>query len=112
MLRTMELILKLEPMSQFDAAARPMYASFTARADARPYEHIVPKIDLEERNTSESWGAKLSESFDLTREDRAEESLLNEVIWRSVRGKHSPMPAPVRAAFFLPHPKETRDRDD
>ena len=33
MLRTMELILGLEPMSQFDAAARPMFKSFTATPD-------------------------------------------------------------------------------
>src|SRR5204863_804172 len=39
MLRTMELILGLRPMSQFDAAARPMYSSFTAKPDATPYKH-------------------------------------------------------------------------
>ena len=32
MLRTMELILGLEPMSQFDAAARPMFAAFGPKA--------------------------------------------------------------------------------
>src|SRR5205807_3973818 len=42
MLRTMELILGLAPMSQFDAAARPMYNAFQARADTRSYQHVVP----------------------------------------------------------------------
>ena len=49
-----------------------------------------------------AWGAKLSEGFDFTREDAADDLLLNEVIWRSVRGPDSPMPPPVRAAFVFP----------
>jgi DNA-binding beta-propeller fold protein YncE len=103
MLRTMELILGLKPMSQFDAAARPMYQSFQAEADLRPYQHVVPKADLKEVNKATAWGAKLSESFDLTKEDAADDLLFNEVIWRSVRGANSPMPPPVRAAFVFPH---------
>src|SRR5205823_14861469 len=46
MLRTMELILGLKPMSQFDAAARPMYQSFQAKADETAYTHVVPAVDL------------------------------------------------------------------
>ena len=42
MLRTMELILGLKPMSQFDAAARPMYDVFQAKPDLTPYEHVEP----------------------------------------------------------------------
>ena len=103
MLRTMELILGLKPMSQFDAAARPMYNSFQATPDSRPYQHRVPRANLEDKNTAAAWGAKLSERFDLTKEDRADDLLFNEVIWRSVRGPSSPMPAPVRAASFIPH---------
>jgi DNA-binding beta-propeller fold protein YncE len=102
MLRTMELILGLKPMSQFDAAARPMYASFQAKPDLTAYEHVVPDVDLEEKNTAAAWGAKISEKFNLAREDQADDLLLNEVIWRSVKGPNSPMPAPVRAAFVMP----------
>ncbi len=105
MLRTMELILGLKPMSQFDAAARPMYQSFQAKADLRPYQHVVPAVDLKETNPATAWGAELSERFDLTKEDAADDLLFNEVIWRSVRGADSPMPAPVRAAFVFPHLK-------
>jgi hypothetical protein len=108
-LRTMELILGLKPMSQFDAAARPMYASFQANVDLTPYEHVKAQVDLGEKNTATAWGAKLSEGFDLSKEDAADDLLLNEVIWRSVKGPDSPMPAPVRAAFFQPHVK---DKDD
>jgi YVTN family beta-propeller protein len=104
MLRTMELILGLEPMSQFDAAARPMYASFQEKADVRPYEHAPAKANLLERNAANAAGADLSAKMDFSKEDAVDDLLLNEVIWRSVMGENSVMPAPVRAAFFRPHP--------
>src|SRR4030095_12909225 len=50
MLRTMELILGATPMSQFDAAATPMYAAFHSRADVTPYRTLTPKTDLEATN--------------------------------------------------------------
>jgi hypothetical protein len=105
----MELILGLKPMSQFDAAARPMYASFQASPDSRPYQHVVPAVDRSEKNKRSAWGAKLSEGFDVSREDAVDDLLFNEVIWRSVRGAHSPMPPPVRAAFVFPHVKTDKD---
>jgi YVTN family beta-propeller protein len=111
MLRTMELILGLKPLSQFDAAAKPMYAAFRATPDPRPYQHAVPEADLNAKNDKTAWGAKLSERFDLTREDAADDLLLNEVIWRSVRGANSPMPPPVRSAFVFPHIKPKDDDD-
>ena len=101
-LRTMELVLGLKPMSQFDAAARPMYHSFQPKADLREYAHIVPNVDLTEKNKPGAWGAKLSEEFNLAKEDQADDLLLNEVIWRSVKGPEARMPPPVRAAFFRP----------
>jgi DNA-binding beta-propeller fold protein YncE len=112
MLRTMELILGLKPMSQFDAAARPMYNSFTAKPDFTPYTLEVPKYDLGTKNLATAWGAKRSESFDLSKEDMADDLLFNEVIWKSVKGAGSKMPAPVRAAFFLPVKPKTAKRDD
>jgi DNA-binding beta-propeller fold protein YncE len=102
MLRTMELILGLKPMSQFDAAARPMYASFAAKPDLTPYKHVKPGVDLNAKNKADAWGAALSATFDLEKEDAADDLLFNEVIWRSVKGPNSPMPAPVRAGFFVP----------
>lgn len=112
MLRTMGLILGFQPMSQFDAAARPMYGSFQGRPDLRPYVHRVPKADLEQKNTQAAWGSKLSEKFDLEKEDRADDLLFNEVIWRSVKGANSPMPPPVRAAWVFPRDgDEKKDKD-
>jgi hypothetical protein len=104
MLRTMELILGLRPMSQFDAAATPMFNAFQPIPDLRPYEALPAQVDLEERNSQRAWGSNLKLNF--AREDAADDLLLNEMVWRSVRGDDSPMPAPVRAAFVFPHPKD------
>jgi DNA-binding beta-propeller fold protein YncE len=114
MLRTMELILGLKPMSQFDAAARPMFNSFTAKADPTPYKHVVPEWDRTEKNKPGAVGAAQSARFNLTKEDQADDILFNEVIWKSVKGAGSRMPPPVRAAFFLPigPPKKDHDDDD
>jgi YVTN family beta-propeller protein len=112
MLRSMELILGLKPMSQFDATATPMYNSFQSKPDLRPYRAEPVDVDLQQRNPKTAWGSKLSEAMDMTKEDAADDLLLNEVIWRSVRGADSPMPAPVRAAFVFPHERDGDDDDD
>lgn len=102
MLRTMELILGLKPMTQFDAAARPMYHSFTRQADFSPYQHVPSNIDLNEKNRPDAYGAAFSEKLNLAKEDQADDLLFNEIIWKAVKGKDSPMPPPVRAAFVIP----------
>jgi len=103
MLRTMELILGLKPMSQFDAAARPLFNAFHNKANFAAYTHAVPETDLKAVNLPGVWGAKLSETFDFSKEDLIDDLIFNEVIWRSVRGPASVMPPPVRAAFVFPH---------
>ncbi|MBX6314978.1 MAG: phosphoesterase, partial [Isosphaeraceae bacterium] len=113
MLRTMELILGLDPMSQFDAAARPMYRSFTSEPDFTPYTHRPVNVDLNEKNTLTAWGAEKSRQLNLEIEDRADDLVFNEIIWKAVKGADSPMPPPVRAAFVLPRrPAHDRDDDD
>ncbi|MFM7593964.1 MAG: alkaline phosphatase family protein, partial [Isosphaeraceae bacterium] len=112
MLRTMELILGLDPMSQFDAAARPMFNSFTATPDFTPYLLRAPKVDMNERNLSTAWGAEKSLKLNLEKEDQADDLVFNEIIWKSVKGAKSPMPAPVRAAFVFPVESEEEDEDE
>jgi len=55
MLRTMELILGLQPMSQFDAAATPMWASFADAVDLASFSARPAQVDLEARNTKLAW---------------------------------------------------------
>jgi DNA-binding beta-propeller fold protein YncE len=106
MLRTMELILGLQPMSQFDAAALPLWAAFADRADRTPFVARPAQVDLEARNAKLAWGAGASQKMDFTGPDKADDIQLNEIVWRSVRGADSPMPAPVRAAFYKTHAKD------
>lgn len=113
MLRTMELILGLEPMSQYDAGARPMYNAFRANANTKPYKRKPVSEELRsEKNPDDAWGAEKTAALDLTKEDRADDFVFNEIIWRSVKGPDSPMPAPVRAAFVHPQDDEDEDEDE
>ena len=100
MLRTIELLLGLPPMTQYDAAAPPMYASFGTKPDLGGYTAIAPKIDVNEKNTEMAWGAKQSLEMDFDDVDRAPMFALNEVIWKSVRGADSEMPLPVHRFWF------------
>ncbi len=108
MLRTIELILGLKPMSQHDAAAVPMYGSFQAAPDFTPYQAVPANVDLNEQNGARAWGGQLKMNF--AREDAVDDRLLSEVVWRSVRGADNPMPAPVRAAFVFEQRAE-KDED-
>ncbi len=107
MLRTMELILGLPPMSQYDAAATPMFNSFTATANASPFTSVAANIDLNERNTRNTASARLSETFDFSKEDRIPDLIFSEVVWKTVRGEDAIMPAPRRSAFL-----KVTDNDD
>lgn len=99
MIRTMELILGLPPLSQYDAAARPMYGCFTATPDLRPYDHVPARIDLSATNRLTAYGADRSSKMDFSEYDRADDFELNEILWRSVKGADSPLPPAVRRAL-------------
>ena len=109
-LRTMELILGLPPMSQYDAAATPLYRSFTATPDTAAFTAASPGVDIDARNTAMSPSALLSARFDLTRADAVPDALLNEVLWKAVKGENSIVPAPRRSAF-VKVAKEKEDKD-
>ena len=111
MLRTMELILGLKPMSQFDAAALPMFRSFQSKPDLTPYATRPVTVDLTEKNGRTAWGADKARLMDFTKEDAADDLLLNEMIWRSIKGADQPMPAPTRAAFVFATPGKDADGD-
>jgi YVTN family beta-propeller protein len=99
LVRTMELILGLAPLSQYDAAARPMFASFTDRADLTPYTHEAARVDLEAKNTKKSYGAERSAKMDFSDYDLVDDFELNEILWRSIKGTDAPVPPTVRRAI-------------
>jgi hypothetical protein len=115
MLRTMELILGLPPLSQYDAAATPMYNAFQAKPDLAPFQRREARVSLDEKNAPTAWGAEASAAMNLDEEaDLAPDIAFNEIIWRSVRGAASPMPPPVHAAFVQPvvEKEESGEADD
>lgn len=95
MLRTMQLLLGLPPMSQYDAAANPMYRSFGTIADTTPYTHLEPTTDINALNEKTAWGAKESMEMDFSEFDRMPMDQFNEIIWKNAKGPDSEMPLPV-----------------
>ena len=95
MVRSIELLLGMPPMSQYDAAAMPMYASFGTEAQVTTFDVIPPKIDVNAKNKAGDYGSEESRKMDFSDVDRAPMHALNEIIWKSVKGADSPMPPPV-----------------
>jgi YVTN family beta-propeller protein len=108
-LRTIELILGLPPMSQYDAAAKPLYECFSSTPDLSPYVAKAAQVDLEQRNVAVNASSKLSDKFNLAKEDAVPDEILNEVIWKYVKGENSTMPAPKRSAFVILEQKKKVD---
>lgn len=99
-LRTIELILGLPPMSQYDAAATPLWRSFTATPDESAFNSLPANIDLSDKNTAVNKLSKKSETFNLAKEDAIPDGEFNEVLWKGIKGMDSEVPSPRRAAFL------------
>jgi len=97
MLRTMELILHLRPMTHFDAGARAMFAAFSQQPSSAPYQAEKPRISLDERNPPNSSTASRSARLDFSKEDLNDDDELNDILWRAIRGTDPP--APMRSIF-------------
>ncbi|HEY6421734.1 MAG TPA: bifunctional YncE family protein/alkaline phosphatase family protein [Pseudonocardiaceae bacterium] len=102
MLRTIELIVGLRPLTQFDAYATPMLAVFTNKPDFNPYTAIKPTQNLHEVNPVNAPLAAQSEAQDLTKEDKINMPEFNQATWASVKGADIPMPAPRHTVFPAP----------
>jgi hypothetical protein len=99
MIRTIELILGMPPLSQYDAAARPMFNSFLAQPDLIAYTHEPARIDLSAVNPKNAYGAVRSSKMDFSDYDLVDDFELNEILWRSIKGVDSPVPPAVRRAI-------------
>jgi hypothetical protein len=99
--RTMELILGLPPMTQYDALATPMYNAFTTESTLAAYTSLPSKVDLMARNPMTGEGAQRSALLDFSDYDLADFDELNGILWKAIKGD-KPMPAPVRSALLGP----------
>jgi DNA-binding beta-propeller fold protein YncE len=111
MLRTAELLLGLPPMTQHDAAARPMVSSFMTTPSLSGFTALPARIDLMTRNPANAYGSAASARMDFRDYDRVDEDALNRILWHSIKGEDVPYPAPIRRALatrfgLLRFPKE------
>src|SRR5262249_36516578 len=102
MLRTVELLLGLPPMTQHDAAAPPMVNSFMMKPDLSGFTALPARTDIMTKNLPQGYGATTSARLDFRDYDRVDEDLLNRILWHSIKGADAPYPAPVRRALPTP----------
>jgi YVTN family beta-propeller protein len=98
-LRTMELILGMRPMTTYDAGARPMFSVFNNAPAAGAYTLEKPQTPLDQRNPAKSPTAARSLKMNFKDADDVDEDELNRVLWAAIKGPDVPMPPPVRSRF-------------
>lgn len=99
MLRTMELILGLPPLTQYDAGATPMFNCFQSSAAATTWAAMSPQVDLNAKNTIRSAFSKESSRMNFAKYDLAPEDELNRILWYHAR-PNEPYPTPIHRAVF------------
>ncbi|WP_160146171.1 bifunctional YncE family protein/alkaline phosphatase family protein [Dictyobacter aurantiacus] len=92
MLRTIELILGLRALSQYDANAVPMWRAFTSYANLTPYTLRAENLSTSARNAHNAYGAATSAGMDFSAEDRISWDQLNRILWYAIKGTHVPYP--------------------
>lgn len=116
MVRTMELILGLPPMNQFDASATPMASCFTSEINLTPYTAVPSNIPLDQvnpkvadiRDPRQRHWAEVSLTLPLDDIDEADEDTLNRILWHAARGRDDTYPAWA----VLAEEEEHEDDDD
>jgi YVTN family beta-propeller protein len=100
LLRTIEQVLGMPPMNQFDASATPMRDCFTDEPDFRPYEALPARVPLDQMNPpakahhdrASRRFAEASARMNFGEVDRAPEGVLNRVLWHAMVGAARPFP--------------------
>ena len=99
LVRTIELILGLPPMTQYDAAATPMWRSFSKTPDNTAFVSLPSNINLADVNPGGTKLAAMAKGQDLSAVDRVPDAIMNAMLWKAVKGENAKVPTPVRAAF-------------
>ena len=109
-LKTIELILGMQPMSQYDAGANALWRCFDKTPNAKGFITKPLQFDINEKNTVRSAMQRKSETFNFKKEDSINDHDFNEVLWKGLKGESAMVPAPKRAAFLKINAK--KDADD
>ncbi len=99
-LATIEEILGLGSLSQYDHFGRPLRELFTAKPDLSPYQALVPAVPLTETNAANAPAAKESALLDLRSPDSSPDELFNRILWRALKGDGVEMPPPRRMSLL------------
>jgi hypothetical protein len=111
MLRTMELILGLPPMTQYDASAQSMWRSFSNNVDSTPFTCLPETVSLDDVNEKKNKWEAMSSHYDFTKEDNVPDVEFNQVLWHGIKGDTVSYP-PIRRSAFLTYVSNDDDDDD
>jgi YVTN family beta-propeller protein len=100
MVRTMELILGLPPLTQYDAGATPMFNCFQKKLETPAYTSRTPDVNLNAKNTVASLFWRESSRMNFAEYDRAPEDELNRILWYNAKGLDAPYPTPIHRVIF------------
>lgn len=95
-LATIEVVLGLGDLSQFDHYGRPLFGLFAEAPDLTPYRPLIPLASLTDRNPAQGPGVQESAGLDFRFEDVADEDLLNRALWLTLKGGAVPYPGSRR----------------
>ncbi|MDB6058722.1 MAG: phosphoesterase [Verrucomicrobiales bacterium] len=101
MVRTMELILGLPPMTQYDAGATPMFNAFGTNLVSTPYTALMPQVNMLAKNTKHSPFAAESKKMNFSEYDLAPEDELNRILWYAAKGMDADYPTPIHRALHV-----------
>ena len=105
-LKTIELILGMQPMSQYDAGATSLWRCFDKTPNPKGFTTKPLQYDINEKNTARTAMQRKSETFNFKKEDSINDHEFNEVLWKGLKGENAIVPAPRRAAFLKMNPKK------
>ena len=83
---TIEDILGLGRMSQFDHYGRPLREIWETTPDLRPYTALIPAVPLNEVNPKQGAMAEMSKKLTVKKEDTSDDDLFNRILWRTIKG--------------------------
>lgn len=110
MVRTMELILGLPPMTQYDASARSMWRCFDTAAAHDVFVQRPCEVNLDDVNVDRSKWQALCDKYDFSKEDNVPDVEFNQAIWFGLKGESAAYP-PIRRSAFLTYSMEDDDDD-
>jgi DNA-binding beta-propeller fold protein YncE len=94
---TIEGVLGLGNLSQFDHYGRPLAEIWSAVPNLSPYVALTPSTPLDERNPKSGALAEASKKLALSKEDEADEQLFNRILWEAIKGNKN-YPGPKRVS--------------